>query len=294
MTQMDFDRLAQTWLEDGPVEMPDRGLRAALDEIHVTRQRRFLRPTRMNQPAGWWVRIGAAAVVLIGIGVALGTLLPRDHDIGQDPSPTPAASPTAAPPTSGILSITDSFAPYRVTFPAREAWFARDTFVIEKETATLPGGIAIAVWSVANVYEDGCTWQDSLMNPPVGPTAEDLADALAGLADRETTAPVAVSVDGYPGFELEMTIRGVDFATCDEGQFRSWIGPTGNPRFHQDQGEHDRILILDVDGTRLLIFGRSILDGSFPGSHPVHVADLNVMLDSMQIEPISAGPSPTP
>ncbi len=37
----DFDRIAQSWLQDGPTEMPDRSLQAALDEVHVTSQRRF-------------------------------------------------------------------------------------------------------------------------------------------------------------------------------------------------------------------------------------------------------------
>ena len=40
MTENDFDRTARAWLEDGPTVMSDRALHAALDEIHVTRQRR--------------------------------------------------------------------------------------------------------------------------------------------------------------------------------------------------------------------------------------------------------------
>ena len=45
----DFDRLAQAWLPDGPTEMPDRALQAALDEVHVTPQRRFGAAWRTSQ-----------------------------------------------------------------------------------------------------------------------------------------------------------------------------------------------------------------------------------------------------
>ena len=46
MSEHDFDRTARLWLEDGPTDMPDRALQAALDEIHVTQQRRAWWPAR--------------------------------------------------------------------------------------------------------------------------------------------------------------------------------------------------------------------------------------------------------
>ena len=48
-TNADFDRIAQSWLQDGPTELPDRSLQAALDEVHVTSQRRFGAARRLRR-----------------------------------------------------------------------------------------------------------------------------------------------------------------------------------------------------------------------------------------------------
>ena len=46
MSDIDLDRTARLWLQDGPDQLADRVLEAALDEIHVTRQRRVWGPAR--------------------------------------------------------------------------------------------------------------------------------------------------------------------------------------------------------------------------------------------------------
>ena len=92
-THRDFDRIAGAWLADGPTELADRVLDAALDEVHLTHQRRALRvPWRtitMSNP----FRLAAAVIAVVAVGlVALN--LPRVSSIG---SPTAAPTPTATP-----------------------------------------------------------------------------------------------------------------------------------------------------------------------------------------------------
>ncbi len=94
----DFDRIAQSWLQDGPTEMPDRSLQAALDEVHVTSQRRFGAARRVIPMNGNTWRIAAAAV--IGLLVDRGGIyLPRWRQGGVGGAaarpplrPTPTAS----------------------------------------------------------------------------------------------------------------------------------------------------------------------------------------------------------
>ena len=83
----DFDRIAQSWLQDGPTEMPDRSLQAALDEVHVTSQRRFGAARRVIPMNGNTWRVAAAAVIglliIIGGGIFLGG---RQGGVGGRPA----------------------------------------------------------------------------------------------------------------------------------------------------------------------------------------------------------------
>ena len=95
-TDRDFDRIAMAWLADGPEELPDRVIDATVDQIHLTRQRRAVRPPwrlpTMTLPArvAAFVAIGAlilAGIAVVGSGGGLN---------GPSPSHTPAPSVAAA------------------------------------------------------------------------------------------------------------------------------------------------------------------------------------------------------
>jgi hypothetical protein len=99
-TPRDFDRIAAAWLADGPIELPARVLDAAVDEIHLTRQRHAMRlPWRfpkMTAP----VRLAAlvAVLALLAIGaLALG--------VGGS-APAPTVAPTTAPASAGAVAPT--------------------------------------------------------------------------------------------------------------------------------------------------------------------------------------------
>ncbi len=85
-TNADFDRIAQSWLQDGPTEMPDRSLQAALDEVHVTSQRRFGAARRTFNMNGNAFRLAAAAVVGLLIIVAGGIYLGSNGGVGGPPT----------------------------------------------------------------------------------------------------------------------------------------------------------------------------------------------------------------
>lgn len=98
----DFDRHASAWLADGPTELSDRVLDAALREVHLTRQRRrwpaLWRTPNMRFP----LRLVAAVAIVAVVGYLGLTYLKVPLDPGG-PSPTATsaaavmASPTVAP-----------------------------------------------------------------------------------------------------------------------------------------------------------------------------------------------------
>ena len=130
MTDSEFDRTARAWLEDGPNEISDRALQAALDEIHVTRQRRAWWPARRQTPMFTMIRVAAAREQSCSPSSVSVSCL-RAEDRGRPPTPTPrltdATCSTVDNPwpslEAGTYVTADPFLS-RVTFTAAR-WLAR-------------------------------------------------------------------------------------------------------------------------------------------------------------------------
>jgi hypothetical protein len=93
-THSDFDRTAQAWLAEGPSELADRVLDAALSEVHLTHQRRhpWVTPWRsplMNTP----LRAAAGIAIVAVLGLAAFSLV----GVGAAPTPSPTAATTPSP-----------------------------------------------------------------------------------------------------------------------------------------------------------------------------------------------------
>ena len=157
------------------------------------------------------------------------------------------------------------------------------------------GHVGVSITTVVNLVHDGCrdhSWAD----PPVGPSVNDLAAALADLAPFAVTSPPEdVTIYGYHGKYLELTVpdlpverAGEDlrFAGCFGGQLKSWVAPMdatakGDAFYgYTGPGYSEEFWILDVEGTRLMIAAERS-----PGSPPDHLAELGAILDSIRIEP---------
>ena len=131
--------------------------------------------------------------------------------------------------------------------------------------------VGIGFHNVANLYKDPCLWRTSgEAAPRVGPTVADLTAAFARQPHFTASAPTDVTVDGFRGSFMTMTIDAdLDFAGCDSGQVHSWIDPDGNSRYYAGPGQVEQFWIVDVDGTRLVIEG-----SFFPDAPPANLTDL--------------------
>jgi hypothetical protein len=86
---------------------------------------------------------------------------------------------------------------------------------------------------MTNVVEDGCTGHVAA-DPPVGPTVDDMATALAALSPFVLSEPPSdVTIDGFSGKHLELTVPdiaiqrsgdGNTFTDCTDGELWSYIG----------------------------------------------------------------------
>ena len=242
-----------------------------------------------------------ARTLVFAMALALGACS-SGSDAADVPAPTEATRETnTAPPVQDMWTAAeplgpiepgsyfidadlDPSTPLRVLYdiPA-EGWVS---WIGAGKFGPNDGHVAVSITTVVNLVTHGC--KDHLAaDPPVGPSVDDLATALSELAPFEvTTAPEDVTIYGYSGKYLELTVPDVSFERCDAGDLRSWIAPmdTAEPGDafygYTGPGYREEIWILDVEGTRLMIAAERS-----PGSPAEDRAELPAILDSIRIEP---------
>ena len=143
-------------------------------------------------------------------------------------------------------------------------------------------GQGMSAWTVGNVYAEPCKWAGTLLDPPIDPSVDGLVAGLTSQKDRHATEATDVSLSGFTGKYMEMTVPArIDLAHCDEGQFRTWVDPTLEGGRWLEAGQRDLLWIVDVDGTRLVI------DSALgPDTTPQDRADRIQMVESIRIEPV--------
>ena len=239
------------------------------------------------------MKLGLAAAAVV-VAALLGYTYLLAPNVGapatDDPSPTPTPTPpelssTTTEPGTYLLNTQGLPAgtyhlPEGTTLTMPAGWGGREGFRVSKnENPADPvafTNVGFWIWDddFDTVYLDACQWLDGAITPPVGPTVDDLANALASQAQHGDAVPVDVTLDGYSGKMIELTVPSdIDFADCDRGEFRSWHG-----RYHQGPGQVDQLYILDVEGQRVVIYtlvhARNVRGGASrtPGDRRVDTA----------------------
>jgi len=157
------------------------------------------------------------------------------------------------------------------------------------------GHVGVSITTVSNLVRDGCR-DHSWVDPPVGPSVDDLAAALADLAPfRVTSPPKDVTIYGYRGKHLQLTVpdlpvegQGGDrrFTGCEEGNLKSWVAAIDTDPgdafygYNGEPGRTEDFWILDIEGARLMIEANWS-----PDSPRKDVAQMRAILDSIRIEP---------
>jgi hypothetical protein len=187
-TNRDFDRIAGAWLAEGPKELNDRVLDAALDEVHLTHQRRRIAVPWRLPPMNTPVRLVAVVAIIAVVGYAGLTFLNLSSDVGARPSPTPSPTlaPTATPgPTPGptlppidttgwvtyessLYELSIGHPPGWEEIPASRPW----SYEVDTNDWLSPGmeafftaddaGVRVSAWGVPldPGFTDNPTWDD--------------------------------------------------------------------------------------------------------------------------------------
>ena len=218
-TTADFDHIARTWLQDGPVAMPDRSLQAALDEVHATPQRRFGAARRAIPLNGFALKLAAAAMAGLLVIVAIGAFSafgPTGNVGGTPvatPVPTPSPSPTPIPvslmtagrrgPTSSIGRLRSRESRSRSgTVGASRAW-KRTSWIWPSERPTRPCLVD------AHARRRGLPGSVRGTSGPdrntLGPSVDDLVTALTNVEGYDASAVTDVTIGGLPARSFVLT-----------------------------------------------------------------------------------------
>jgi hypothetical protein len=198
----------------------------------------------------------------------------------------PSGSSTANPGDAVPLPADSPLDPGRYVVSVADAPSARllPVLSVPEGYEAIGGGIGVGadhlarylwVWDVKSVFAHPC----DASPVPVGPSVADLAEALTNQSLRAGTDPHAVTVGGYDGLYVELSVPdAVDASACPTGVFSLWPGRA--ERYQDVLGQVDMVWIVDVDGQRLVFDAAHLPDASAD-----EVAELEEMVSTATFTP---------
>jgi hypothetical protein len=273
-TEQDTTRIVRSWLEDGVTALPERVLDAVLEQLPSTNQRRvpWGRPAFRRATTG---RLGLAAAAMVIVALVAISLAPRD-DVGGRPTSTPGTSPTSAPSPVLFTYAFDGF-PVGVSFEAPRDWARCMDYPLEEAICrpTETAELAVSLLIVDNVVIDPCRADEALLDPPPGPSVDELVAAIVSLPGFTPSQVREIELDGYSG--KEFTIFAPLGGSCD---LKTWA--TAERVNGVSAGETNIVRILDVDGTRVTMTGAYRSAGR-PSDDDI--AEIEQVMDSVDFTP---------
>ena len=300
------DQAFENWLVDGPTRMPEHLVDSIVTQLEQTHQRKHSWLPGRDQMNRMMLAVGGVAAVALLAVIGLNFV---GHGPGTGVQPTPTATPVlslsptaisapeALPSTGAVLPgryFVDEFG-FRYVFTVAGAqWVANNTGqgdhdVLVSYAFDQPDQAVLWLWGPlvspdSDLSTDPCQWQSTRFVP--GPSVDDYATALTTLHTWQISQPQPVTVGGYSGKRVIMTVPADAgyFGNCNNGEFHLNQG-----RWMQGAGQVEDMRILDFGGARFLV-----ATNFMPGA-PTDVRDqLDEMVNSMEIAPAPASPSSTP
>jgi hypothetical protein len=201
------------------------------------------------------------------------------------PTPAVTSSPVALPDEGSLVGGTT----YRVDAPGTEVdmivtvpagWQTFSGFIYKPSNGRPK--VMLSHWHVEDVYHDPCHWAQE--HTPIGPTVNDLANALSDQLGRDASEPTDAVVGGYPAKQVNLSVPdNFEERECDNGQFRTWIsGPTPGEYggFVYGRGQRDSVYSVDVAAERIVIHRLYM-----PSASETDLAELQALFDSVRLEP---------
>ena len=297
----DVDLVLRDYFADDGLTAPDYILDVV--EGRISRQ-----PRRGSWRLPWRLRsmnsnlkllAGAAAAIVLA--VVAWQLLPGRTDGPGDrpsatPSPTAAPSPVAIPPlpegtlTAGTyrLQPRESAPSLSLDATVPAGWIGGPPCCLGGPVGESngPAGIGLAFLTADDIFSDPCHWNVDGSGPfqpgdvEVGPSVDELAEALAASSAYEATTPTDVTIGGFAGKRVDLELPSGECDTLDGNGVYIVFGGRDGYEYAQGDGSHWQISIVDVAGTRLIaaLF-------SYAGTSAADLSAGQAIVDTLVITP---------
>ncbi len=205
-----------------------------------------------------------------------------DHSPTPRPTPTPVAALAGQEDIVAGRYLIESGISTRVTAAVPNGWSAIDSWGVRGPLGNeAPDSSGIRFYTVGNLLNNPSSYVDGLQDPPVGPTVDDLIEAIVEQAEWTSSTPSDTTIGGYPAQHVQITIPdGAEFDSRDGGAFYLFQDEGSGQIWGSEVGQMFDVYVVDVDGERL------VLDAfHYPGTAETDLAALQAVVDSIEIDP---------
>ena len=286
----DVTRIVRSWLHEDAYEDADRILDLVLDEVDTTAQRQDSWLARRFPPMNNnIVRVGIAAAVIVLVVIVGINFLPGPNT-GSSPEATPSpsaqSSPVSLPFTTASNSLEagryrllgETWAPVDLTLTVPAGW-NQDSLGVAKNPDS-DTGLSLQAWVVTQVYTDTCAADGQLL--PIGPSVDDLVNALEALGGAEVSPPVESTVGGSPATLVGLLFaEDINLADCRVPALQVWKDAEDENYNAGVPGSSQSIYVMDVQDQTVAI----VTTGCTTSASAADLAELEAIIDSIQIEP---------
>ena len=281
-TENDVARSLRSWLTEERHEDAGRVLDTVFDQVPATPQRSASWLARRFTPMNTATRIGLAAAAVIVLAFAGIRFLPGTGLFGGPPAAT--CAPTLEPNLHGQACLSrgryevDPTLPVSVTVAVPDGWSAGGNWiVIGPKGSDAPHGMAVRFYTAQNLYRNPLSPGEGLVVPLVGPSVDDLVNAMVNHPDWTTTGPTHITIDGYAGQVVHVTLPA---GTSNTTPFYLSVDANGGQAWGWAPGQLFDIYVVDVGGKRLVIDAFH-----YPGTSAADLAAQTAVIHSIQLAP---------
>jgi hypothetical protein len=206
---------------------------------------------------------GGIAVVVVPaaiIAIALASCQVGSSEPIATPTVTLTAEPTATPvprlngqePLDAGRYQVNAGLSTDVTVAVPSGWSAGgDWVVLGPRGNDEPDGMAIRFYAIPNLAVNPLAHGEGNLDPPVGPTVDDLVQAIVDHSAWTATEPTDITIDGHAGQLVSIMIP-MDVEVPPDGFF-FYAEPSGGGIWGFAPGQTFDWYIVDVGGERLII-----------------------------------------
>lgn len=235
------------------------------------------------------LRVGLVAAAVVIIAVIAINLLPGSPAPGGEPAGTPEPSTAAVTDATPVPELRDQepleAGRYRVnagltrhvTVAVPSDWSASGGWVVLGPRGNAePDGMAIRFYTLDNLAANPLDRTDGLIDPPLGPTVDDLVEAVVAHPAWTAGAPTDITIDGHTGQLVQFAIP-TDVEVPADGRFYLSLDSYGGGIWGWTPGQTFDWYIVDVDGERLIIDAIS-----YPGTSQEDLAAQREVAESVE------------